>query len=258
VALARQATGAAAPARIASEFEEVLRRRAGHDGLRYLAARMLDGGGAGLILLIDQFEELYSLCDEEPERAGFLGNFLHAAREPRGQVSIVLTLRSDFLGALNQHPELARLIAAQNVVVPVMGEDELRRAVEEPARRAGREIYPGTVQLLLEQTRGREGALPLLEFVLARIWDGFTRGVGAAQTVRELGGALARQAQAVYDGLGPKEREIARGAFLAMVRLGEGTRDTDAGRRSPRWSPRSGPRTRSWPCCAASASRVVA
>ena len=234
VALARQATGASAPARMASEFEDVLRTRADHDGLRYLAERMLDAGGAGLILLIDQFEELYSLCDDQQERAAFIGNLLRAARDGRGRVSIVVTLRSDFLGALNQHPELARLIAAQNVVVPVMGEDELRRAIEEPARRAGREIDPATVQLLLEQTRGREGALPLLEFVLARIWDGFTNGVGAAETVHQLGGvggALARQAQAVYDGLGAKEREIARRAFLAMIRLGEGTRDTR--RRAP-------------------------
>ncbi|MGH6899015.1 MAG: WD40 repeat domain-containing protein, partial [Geminicoccaceae bacterium] len=227
------APGAPAPARTASEFEDVLRTRADHDGLRYLAERMLDADG-GLILLIDQFEELYSLCDDPQERAAFIGNLLHAAGDGRGRVSIVLTLRSDFLGALNQHPELARLIAAQNVVVPVMGEDELRRAIEEPARRAGREIDPGTVQLLLEQTRGREGALPLLEFVLARIWDGLTRGVAAASTVQELGGvggALARQAQAVYDGLDAGEREIARRAFLAMVRLGEGTRDTR--RRAP-------------------------
>ncbi|MGH6903603.1 MAG: DUF4062 domain-containing protein, partial [Geminicoccaceae bacterium] len=234
VALARQATSEAAPARAASQFEDVLRTRAGHDGLRYLAERMLDVGGAGLILLVDQFEELYSLCADGQERAAFIGNLLHAAREPRGRVSIVLTLRSDFLGAINQHPELARLIARHNVVVPVMGEAELRRAIEEPAKRAGRAIDPGTVQLLLEQTRGREGALPLLEFVLTRIWDGFTRGVAAAQTVHDLGGvggALASQAQAVYDSLRPEEREIARRAFLAMVRLGEGTRDTR--RRAP-------------------------
>jgi Domain of unknown function (DUF4062) len=228
VALAREATKEFSPAKKAAEFEDVLRTRGSHDGLRYLADRMLDVGGAGLILLVDQFEELYSLCDAEQERAAFIGNLLHAAREPRGNVSIVLTLRSDFLGPVNQHPELSRLIARQNVVVPVMGEDDLRRAIEEPARNAGREIDPGTVQLLLEQTRGREGALPLLEFVLTHIWDGFAKGVPATVTVSALGdvgGALASQAQAVYDLLGPEERDIARRAFLAMVRLGEGTKD---------------------------------
>ena len=234
VALARRATNEPSPARAASEFETVLRTRAGDDGLRYLAERMLDAGGAGLILLVDQFEELYSLCDDERERAAFIGNLLHAAREPRGRVSILLTLRSDFLGAVNHHPELSGLIARQNVVVPVMDEAGLRRAIEEPARRAGRAIDPGTVDLLVEQTSGREGALPLLEFVLTRIWDGFLAGAPAAETVRALGGvggALANQAQAVYDSLGQAERPIARRAFLAMVRLGEGTKDSR--RRAP-------------------------
>ena len=234
VVLARLAADAPSSARTASEFEDVLRTRAGHDGLRYLAERMLATGAGGLILLVDQFEELYSLCHDEQERAAFIGNLLRAAREPRGRVSILLTLRSDFLGALNQHPELSGLIARQNVIVPVMDEAGLRRAIEEPARRAGRAIDPGTVDLLVEQTSGREGALPLLEFVLTRIWDGFLTGAPAAETVRALGGvggALANQAQAVYDGLGEAERPIARRAFLAMVRLGEGTKDSR--RRAP-------------------------
>ena len=190
---------------------------------------MLDVGGGGLILLVDQFEELYSLCDDEQERAAFIGNLLTAAREPRGRVSIILTLRSDFLGAINQHPELSRLIARQNVLVPVMGEDELRRAIEEPAKRAGREIDQSTVDLLIEQTLGREGALPALEFVLTRIWDGFRQGVSSADTVRELGGvggALAKEAERIYDSLSDDQKAVARRAFLAMTMLGEGTKDT--------------------------------
>ena len=229
VALARQATDDPAPAKKASEFEEVLRTRESHDGLRYLAERMLDVGGGGLILLVDQFEELYSLCDDEQERAAFIGNLLTAAREPRGRVSIILTLRSDFLGAINQHPELSRLIARQNVLVPVMGEDELRRAIEEPAKRAGREIDQSTVDLLIEQTLGREGALPALEFVLTRIWDGFRQGVSSADTVRELGGvggALAKEAKRIYQSLSADQKTVARRAFLAMTMLGEGTKDT--------------------------------
>jgi hypothetical protein len=150
---------------------------------------------------VDQFEELYSLCDDEQERPAFIGNLLHAARELHGRVSVILMLRSDFLGAVNQHPELSALIAKQNVVVPVMGEAELRRAIEEPAKGAGREIDPGTIDLLIEQTIGREGALPLLEFVLTRIWDGFRSSISSADTVREVGGvggAVARAAQELY------------------------------------------------------------
>ncbi len=232
VALARLVTGDPTPAQKALEFDKVLRERADGDGLRFLGAQML--GNAGVVLLVDQFEETYALCQDEAERGAFIGNLLNAARAPNGRISIILTLRSDFLGAVNHHPELSGLIARQNVVVPVMGERELRRAIEEPAKGAGHEIDPGTVDLLVEQTIGREGALPLLEFVLARIWDGFLTGAAASETVRALGGvggALANQAQAVYDSLGPEERQIARRAFLAMVRLGEGTKDSR--RRAP-------------------------
>jgi WD40 repeat protein len=228
VALARAASNEFSPAR-AIEFEQVVRTREGHDGLRYLAERMLDVGGGGLILLVDQFEELYSLCNDEQERAAFIGNLLNAAREPRGRVSIILTLRSDFLGAVNHHPELSRLIARQNVLVPVMGEDELRRAIAEPAKRAGHEIDESTVDLLIEQTLGREGALPALEFVLTRIWEGFRNGVSSADTVREfggVGGALAKEAKRLYESLSDDQKTVARRAFLAMTMLGEGTKDT--------------------------------
>jgi WD40 repeat protein len=229
VALARLATGEVTPAHKAQEFEQVLHEREGSDGLRYLAERMLGVERAGVILLVDQFEEVFSLCDDLKQREAFIGNLMQAARGPGGRVSIILTLRSDFLGEVNRHPELSQLIAAQNVVVPVMGEANLRRAIEEPAKRTGREIDPGTVELLIEQTEGREGALPLLEFVLTRIWDGFGRNVSAAETVRALrgvGGALAKEAQDLYDSLDENDQAIARRAFLAMVQLGEGTRDT--------------------------------
>jgi hypothetical protein len=149
-------------------------------------------------------------------------------------VSVVLTVRSDFLGAVNQHPELSGLIARQNVFVPVMGEDELRTAIAEPAKLAGREIDQSTVDLLIEQTRGREGALPALEFVLTRIWEGFRNGISSADTVHTLGGvggALAKEAKRLYESLSSHQKTIARRAFLAMTTLGEGTKDTR--RRAP-------------------------
>ncbi len=229
MALAREATKDPSPAKKAIEFEAVLRTHEGFDGLRFLADQMLSVGGAGLILLVDQFEELYSLCDDERERVAFIANLMHAADDPRGRISIILTLRSDFLGAVNQHPNLSGLVAKQSVVVPVMSEVELRRAIEKPAWDAGHAIDPDTVQVLLEQSRGREGALPLLEFVLTRIWEGFTTGRTSAVTVSELGGvggALATGAQGVFDTLDEKEREIARRAFVAMVRLDERTKYT--------------------------------
>ncbi len=227
MALAKLVSDDPAPVGKAREFEKILREPNGGDGLRYLVDNLPEK--PPLILLIDQFEETYSLCEDRAERDAFIQNLLNAASTSNGPLSVLLTLRSDFLGAVNHHPELARLIAAQHEVVPVMAEDELRRAIEEPAKAAGRPIEPAAVDRLIEQSAGRQGALPLLEFALTRIWDGFSEGKSETETLREIdgvGGAVAREAKALFDGLKPASQAIAKRAFLAMVRLGEGTRDT--------------------------------
>ncbi len=85
------------------------------------------------------------------------------------------------------------------------------------------------VALLIEQTREREGALPLLQFALAQIWDGLAQGVDPADTLTRIGGvggALARKAQELYDSLPAADQVIVRRAFLGLVHLGEGARDT--------------------------------
>ena len=124
-------------------------------------------------------------------------------------------MRSDFLGAINQHPELSRLIARQNVIVPVMGEDELRRAIEEPAKRAGREIDRSTVDLLIEQTLGREGALPaagvrpdpdLGRLQARRLVGGYGAGAGRRRRRPGQGG------RAIYESLSDDQKADHAGA----------------------------------------------
>ena len=115
-----------------------------------------------------------------------------------------------------------------------MSTDELRRAIAEPAARANHPIDTATVELLIADTNGREGALPLLQFALTRIWQGMTEGIELTLTLQRIGGvggALAGEAQDLYKSLDERsgDREIARRAFVALVRLGdpgEGTPDT--------------------------------
>jgi len=226
MAIAKLATDDPAPAGKAKEFEKVLRETDDADGLRFLADNIPDK--PPLILLVDQFEEVYSLCDDKKDRSLFIDSLLNAARDPNGPLSVLLTLRSDFLGAVNDHREFSNLIAAQHEVVPVMEEHELRQAIEEPAKAAGRPLDPAVVDLLIEQSAGEQGALPLLEFALTRIWDGLKEGKSEAETLRDLdgvGGAVAKEAKTLYDSLPVQDQAIAKRAFLAMVRLGEGTRD---------------------------------
>ncbi len=199
------------------------------EGLRRIADTLPDIAAQPLVLLIDQFEEVYSKDVEPDERRIFLGNLLRAAADPSRHVSVILTLRSDFLGQTQQHPDVNQAIGRNGEIVTVMSDTELRDAIAKPAECAGHALDETCVDLLIEQTHDREGALPLLQFALTRIWDGLAQGTSPADTLRQIGGvggALAGEAQQRYDQLTDTEKAIARRAFLALVQLGEGTRDT--------------------------------
>ena len=199
------------------------------DGLRRLADTALDATLDHLVILVDQFEEVYSLAESAPERAGFVGVLLNAAADRGGRVSVLLTMRTDFVGLTQRDPRLNRLLASQSRLVPAMSGSELRAAIAEPARVAGRPIDAATVERLVADTEGREGALPLLGFVLAQIWAGMAAGRVAGDVLDDaggVGGALAQQAERLFAALPPTQQRIARRAFTDMVQLGEGASDT--------------------------------
>lgn len=226
--LARIATDDPAPIAKAREFAGELKRPP-HDGLRRIGDSLPGSAGAPLVVLVDQFEEAYALSQDAIERDAFIVNLMGAAADRGGRVSVVLTLRSDFLGATMRHPALNGAIAEQGILVPAMGGEELRRAIAEPAQRAGHPLDDASVDRLIGETLGREGALPLLEFTLTRIWEGMVEGKTPTDTLRSLGGvggALAGEAERLFERLTESQQQIARRAFLALVRLGEGTRDT--------------------------------
>lgn len=228
-ALARLLTSEAVPLEKAAELQRWLRRTDGgdYDGLRQITAMLGGDGTCPVIILVDQFEEIYALCDRPEERNIFLSNLLQAAAEAGGPVSVIITLGSDFLGQTHDHPQLNTLIAEQAVIVPAMTRGQLSRAISQPAKSAGHPLDPSTVDLLVEQTHGREGALPLLQFTLARIWDGLAGGVDPAATLQHLGGvggALASEGQRIFQSLAPEDQDVARRVFLSLVNLGQGTR----------------------------------
>ena len=236
--LARLATNDAAPAAKSREFADELRRineAKVPDGLRRITNILPGADRHPLILLVDQFEEVFTGASE-PERSLFIETLLDAALDRSGRVSVVLTLRSDFLSATARYPPLDVAIAACSELVPAMSDVELKEAISLPAARAAERagipnpLDQGTVELLVEETIGRAGALPLLEFALHRIWEGLAHGTPAAHTLRELGGvggALAAEADRLADDLAKSGKEhLVRRAFLAMVQLGEGVEDT--------------------------------
>ena len=230
--LARVATNDPVPAEKSEEFERLLKRQseAGeYEGLRRIANALPEIAFKPLIVLVDQLEEVFTLCEDPGEREAFIGNLLCAAAESSNRVSAIVTLRSDFLGATQKHPRLNQLIASQGVFVAAMSVEGLREAITKPAELAGHPLDLGTIDRLIEQTEEREGALPLLQFALTRIWQGLAEGQEPAETLRAIGGvggALAGEAQRIYDTLNPDDQEIARRVFLGLVQLGEGSKDT--------------------------------
>ena len=191
-----------------------------------------------LLLVIDQFEELFTLCHDEFEREAFIDNLLTAlAPLPslgegpgvRAEVTLVLTLRADFYAHLAQYPELREAVAQQQEYIGPMTADELRRAIEEPAKCGGWEFEPGLIDLILRDVGDEPGALPLLSHALLETWQrrsGHTmtlKGYAEAGGVR---GAIACTAEAIYQQLSPEQQSLAHHIFLELTELGEGTEDT--------------------------------
>ena len=117
--------------------------------LQIVANGYRDPEMAPVLLVVDQFEELFALCRSEEERASFIDNLLTAASEPDGAVILVITLRADFYTPCANYPQLRESLARHQEFIGVMNEDELRRAIEEPARRERWELESGLVDLLL-------------------------------------------------------------------------------------------------------------
>ena len=185
--------------------------------------------GSRVLFVVDQFEELFTLCEVETERRRFLGNLLYASAVAQGHTVVVLTMRADFYARAATYPELADRMADHQVLVTPMVEDELRQAIELPAQRVGMTFDPGlTESMMADVTRG-PGALPLLEHALLELWQrraGEKMTLEAYRAIGGVTGALARRAEEEYGALTSEQQVVARRILLRLVQPGEGTEDT--------------------------------
>ncbi|HKZ70680.1 MAG TPA: hypothetical protein VJ020_11410 [Anaerolineales bacterium] len=193
-------------------------------------------GGGRLLLVVDQFEELFTACQDEAERRHFVENLMMATSlTTDGPTTVVITLRADFYAFCAQYESLREAVAKRQEYIGPMTAGELRRAIEEPARLGNWELEPGLVEALLKDVgadgegQPEPGALPLLSHALLETWN---RRRGRKLTLRgyaESGGvreAIARTAERVYAQLTPAGQTIARNIFVRLTELGEGTQDT--------------------------------
>jgi WD40 repeat protein len=182
-----------------------------------------------VVWVIDQFEEVFTLCRDERERAQFLANLLYAAFIPQGRCAVILTLRADFYHKCAAYPELSSRLSEHQFLVSLMGQSNLRQAIEEPAWHVGLEFEPGLVETILEDVENQPGALPLLEHALLELWERRRGIMMTLEAYRESGGvegAIAKRADAIYLSFSPDEQMIARRIMLRLTQPGEGTEDT--------------------------------
>jgi DNA-binding SARP family transcriptional activator/WD40 repeat protein len=189
--------------------------------------------GERLVIAVDQLEELFTLCEQETERAAFAGRLAAAAGDPGRRALVIVALRADFYGRLASYPPLAALVSASHVLAGPMDRGELARAIEQPATRAGLEAERPLVEALVSDVAGEPGGLPLLSTTLLQLWrtrDGRTLRYGSYRASGGVRGAVARLAEDAYTQLGERERPIARGLLL---RLASGENGTLTRRRVP-------------------------
>jgi KaiC/GvpD/RAD55 family RecA-like ATPase len=180
-----------------------------------------------LLLVADQFEELYTECNNEACRRKFIRALLAAAES--GWVTVLLTLRADFYGCILEDRPFGQAVDAGLVNVLRMSDEELRAAIEKPALRTCREFEPGLVERILDDVAREPGNLPLLQFALTQLWERQESGRLTHAAYEEIGrveGALTRYADQVYVGLSEAEQNRARRVFVQLVRPGEGSEDT--------------------------------
>ena len=169
------------------------------------------------VLVIDQLEEVFASEGGRRVTREFLDRL---ADQVRGGTRVLATLRADYLGWLAESPELSRLAEHGLLLLTPLTEDELREAIEEPARLVGLELEPGLVDLLVRDVVGAPGGLPLLSHALAETWE---RREGTVLTVdgyRATGGirsAVAQSAERLYDSLTPPDREVLHSVLQRLV-----------------------------------------
>ncbi|HHP7232103.1 MAG TPA: caspase family protein [Xenococcaceae cyanobacterium] len=182
-----------------------------------------------VVLAVDQFEELFTLTGET-DRAQFIQLLLKIIEYAGDRLRLIFVVRADFVAACLEIPELSPILQQTSVLVPpYLTESDYRNAIIKPATQVGLKVEPGLVEVLLQELNGATGDLPLLQFVLQKLWETRERGVLSLHAYKKLGGikgALEQQAQELYDSLDPTTQECARWIFLNLTKIGDGTEDT--------------------------------
>ncbi|MFF7638945.1 hypothetical protein [Streptomyces canus] len=179
-------------------------------------------------VVVDQFEEVFTLCQDRAERSRFV-DLLLTARAPESLLRVVVAVRADFYARCAEHRELADALGGAGLLVGAMTADELREAVTRPAAAVGLLVERELTARIVEEVLDRPGALPMLSHVLLETWRrrrGRLLTLAAYEAAGGVRGAIAASAEEVYGQLTPAQARGARQLLLRMVEPGQGSADT--------------------------------
>lgn len=183
---------------------------------------------ADTFVIVDQFEEVFTLCHDAAERARFI-DLLLTARQPDSRLRVLLAVRGDFYGRCAEHRDLADALRDANLLAGAMSQAELRDAVVKPATAAGLTVERALTARLVKEVADAPGGLPLLSHALLETWRrrrGKTLTMAGYEAVGCLDGAIAKTAEEVYGRFTEGQAAAARRVLLRLVAPGDGAPDT--------------------------------
>ena len=200
-----------------------------HGLLRALKRILPEDNEIELVLVIDQFEELFTQIEDEAQRVHFLNSLRTVLEDPKGRMRLIVTIRADFYDRPLQYEALGELMRQHTEVVLPLSAADLERAISGPAERAGVTLEGGLAQAIIDDVGEQPGALPLLQYALTELFERRQGRVLTLEAYTQIGGvtgALARRAEELYRNFDSAAQDATRQLFLRLVTLGEGTEDT--------------------------------
>ena len=184
-----------------------------------------------VVIVIDQFEEVFTLCEDVGKREKFLSCLLETAEKLKGKLCLILSMRADFLGKCVErgYSGLGKKIQENMILVSPMEREQLREAIALPAKKVKLEVEEELIGRMLNEIEGSPGSLPLLEYTLTRLWEERRENqlkLSIYEKLGGIGGTLDSRATEVYKQFSQEEQQIAKLIFLNLTQLGEGTEDT--------------------------------
>jgi hypothetical protein len=212
------------PASLIEQFQQDSR------GLIRAVRRSLpDDPNIELVLVIDQFEEVFTLLQDENERIRFLGLLVSAALDETSRIRIVISVRADFIDRPLGYMDFGEILRQRMEIVLPLTSDEMESAIVSPAKRIGLHLEHGLVPIMLHDLADQPGALPLLQYALTELFQNREANTLTKSAYQKIGGvlsALGRKAEDVFTNLDTGCQEIAKQLFLRLVNLGAGVEDT--------------------------------